>query len=81
MKNKFITVAIALVVIGVISALVYSENQKNEKVASGISEKVYVAIEGSGEIAVIDTKKIKTVSLLATCLTTFKLHQITKAYG
>ena len=56
MKNKFITVAIALVVIGVISALVYSENQKNEKVASGISEKVYVAIEGSGEIAVIDTK-------------------------
>src|SRR3989344_33296 len=61
MKNKFLAVALALVVIAGISALVYSGNQKNEKVTSGISEKVYVAIEGTGEIAVIDIKTNQVV--------------------
>src|SRR3990167_3268784 len=61
MKNKFLAVALALVVIAGISALVYSGNQKNEKVTSGNSEKVYVAIEGTGEIAVIDIKTNQVV--------------------
>lgn len=57
MKSKLVLGIIAVViVIGGISTLVYYGNQKNDKVASGISEKVYVAIEGSGEIAVLDTK-------------------------
>lgn len=56
MRYKLITLIIALVVISGIGALVYYGNQKNEKVASGISEKIYVAIEGTGEISVIDTK-------------------------
>ncbi len=62
MKNKLIIGIIAVVVvIGGISALVYSGNQKNEKATSEISEKVYVAIEGSGEIAVIGAKTNQVV--------------------
>ncbi len=50
---------IAVTAIIAISVLIYSENQKNNKTTSGVNEKAYVAIEGSGEIAVIDTKTNK----------------------
>lgn len=52
-KTKFI---IALVAIAGMLTLVYFINQKNDRVVSGVTEKMYVAIEGSGEIAVVDTK-------------------------
>ena len=56
MKTIFSTSVFVLIALIVISALVYYGNQKNDKVTSGISEKIYVAIEGSGEIAVLHPK-------------------------
>lgn len=53
---KHIKIAIALIAIAGIGAITYFGNQKNDKVVSEISNKVYVAIEGSGEIAVLDAK-------------------------
>lgn len=52
-KTKFI---IALIAIAGMLTLVYFMNQKKDGVVSVVTEKTYVAIEGSGEIAVIDTK-------------------------
>lgn len=51
-----IKIAIALIAIVGVGALTYFGNQWNDKTVSGISNKVYVAIEGTGEIAVIDAK-------------------------
>ncbi|MFZ2303566.1 MAG: DUF1573 domain-containing protein [Minisyncoccia bacterium] len=54
MKN--IKIVIAVIAIVGIGALAYSGIQKGDKAVSGVKEKIYVAIEGSGEIAVIDAK-------------------------
>ncbi len=54
MKN--IKILIALIAIVGIGALIYLGNQGNDNIVSGNSNKIYVAIEGAGEIAVIDTK-------------------------
>src|SRR3989344_6561015 len=52
MKNiRILFAGIAIVGIG---ALVYYGGQKNERISFGVKEKVYVAVEGSGEIAVLD---------------------------
>lgn len=65
MKN--IKIAVALIAIVGIGALAYYGNQGNDKLVLGTKEKVYVAIEGSGEIAVIDAKTnqvLKRIDLL-----------------
>ncbi len=49
-----IKVIIALIAIMGIGALAYYGKSENSSMSSGVKEKVYVAIEGSGEIAVID---------------------------
>ena len=54
MKN--IKIVIALVAIAGIVALIYFGNQGNDNIVSGDSNKIYVAIEGAGEISVIDAK-------------------------
>ncbi|OHA79410.1 MAG: hypothetical protein A2747_03195 [Candidatus Yonathbacteria bacterium RIFCSPHIGHO2_01_FULL_44_41] len=56
MKN--IKILIAVIAITGVATLVFygSGNQKNEKISSKMSEKVYVAIEGSGEIVVLDAR-------------------------
>ncbi len=54
MRN--IKIAIALIAIAGIGAFVLYGNQEDNRVVSGIKEKIYVAIEGSGEIAVIDAR-------------------------
>lgn len=51
-KLIIVTAVIAIVGIGVFS---YEGNKKYNDMLSGITEKVYVALEGSGEIAVINT--------------------------
>ncbi|MEK7569148.1 MAG: beta-propeller fold lactonase family protein [Patescibacteria group bacterium] len=53
MKN--IKIVIALVAIVGIGVLIYFGNGENDKGVLGINGKAYVAVEGSGEIAVIDT--------------------------
>lgn len=52
-RIKIVIAVFAIVGIGV---LAYYGNQVNDNGTSGISGKAYVAIEGSGEIAVIDAK-------------------------
>lgn len=60
MKN--IKIVIAMIAIVGIGVLAYSGRQKNSevvssvKVSAGVTEKIYTAIEGSGEIAVLDAK-------------------------
>lgn len=39
-----------------VGALAYAGIQKDETISSRISEKIYIAVEGSGEIAVFDTR-------------------------
>lgn len=58
MKN--IKIVIALIAIVGIGLLVSYGKQGNEKISLGVNEKIYVAVEGSGEIAVIDanTKQV-----------------------
>jgi len=56
MKNKFSTVIFVLIALIGIGTLIYYGNQKNGKATSGISEKIYVAVEGSGEMVVINAK-------------------------
>lgn len=54
MKN--IKIVIALIAIVGIGALAYYGKPENSGVSSEAKEKIYVAIEGTGEIAVIDAK-------------------------
>lgn len=54
MKNKLIIIFTAIVVTMGITIFTYSENQKYNEMISHITKKVYVALEGSGEIAVIN---------------------------
>ncbi|OIP65762.1 MAG: hypothetical protein COV32_00880 [Candidatus Yonathbacteria bacterium CG10_big_fil_rev_8_21_14_0_10_43_136] len=58
MKN--IKIIIAIIAIVGVGLLVSYGKKWNEEVSSGISEKIYVAVEGSGKIAVLDaqTKKV-----------------------
>jgi len=56
MKNKLSTIIFVLIALIGVGTLIYYGSRKNDKVTSVISEKIYVAIEGSGEIAVIDAK-------------------------
>lgn len=57
MKNiKILIAAIVIILIAAIAVIIYYESQKIDKAFSGITEKAYVAVEGSGEIAVIDIK-------------------------
>lgn len=53
MKN--IKIVIAVIAIVGIGAVIYFGKKEDGKVVSGVIGKMYVAIEGSGEIAVIDT--------------------------
>ena len=54
MKNKYIIIALTTIVILVIGTVVFSRNAKKD--LSLVTEKVYVAVEGSGDIAVMDAK-------------------------
>lgn len=56
-----IKITIALIAIVGVGALAYYGNQKDSKAVSRIGEKIYAAIEGSGEIAVIDAKTREVV--------------------
>lgn len=55
MKNKLIIIFTAIVVTMGITIFTYSENQKYNEMISNITEKIYVAQEGSGEVAVVNT--------------------------
>ncbi len=52
--KKFLIILVVIVAIIGVGFLTYEGNQKYNKKISDIKEKIYVAIEGSGEIAVIN---------------------------
>ncbi len=56
MKNKFIAAAVALTVFLGAALFLYNKKQENLNIFSGVAEKIYVAVEGTGEIVVIDAK-------------------------
>lgn len=55
MKNKLVIIVIAIIIVTGITIFTYSENQKYNEMISNITEKIYVALEGSGEVAVVNT--------------------------
>src|SRR3989344_87776 len=59
MKNKSLMITVALIAVLGITAFVYYGN--NEKTFPGNAEKAYIAVEGSGEIAVLDTRNSKVL--------------------
>ncbi len=59
-SNKLIIIAVAVIAVVGVGFFAYDGNKKYNDTLSRMQEKVYVALEGSGEIAVIDavTKKL-----------------------
>lgn len=52
--KKLIIIVTAIIIITGIAIFTYSENQKYNEMISNITEKIYVALEGSGEVAVVN---------------------------
>lgn len=64
--KKLIIIVTAILIITGIAIFTYSENQKYNEMISHITKKIYLALEGSGEIAVINghtNKFLKKIDL------------------